>query len=95
MRETARREVRAGTPCRRPHPVIQRADPATRELGSGQSLPEDLAVLFRPDLEHPLGHVLPVGWVDPLDISNAMLFLASDEARYVPGVPLRWMPAAR
>lgn len=31
---------------------------------------------------------LPIPWVDPVDISNALLFLASDEARYITGVPL-------
>jgi len=50
---------------------------------------------FRPDLENPgredvervfLGMAtLPVPWVDPVDISNALLFLASDEARYITG----------
>ncbi|MBF6250128.1 mycofactocin-coupled SDR family oxidoreductase [Nocardia farcinica] len=33
-------------------------------------------------------HALPISWVDPEDISNALLWLASDEARYVTGVVL-------
>lgn len=33
-------------------------------------------------------NVLPVPWVEPLDISNAVLWLASDEARYVTGISL-------
>jgi SDR family mycofactocin-dependent oxidoreductase len=54
--------------------------------------------LFAPDLENPtreqvgerfLGmNALPVSWVEPVDISNAVLWLASDEARYVTGVTL-------
>ncbi len=33
-------------------------------------------------------NALPVPWVDPVDISNAILFLVSDEARYITGVTL-------
>ena len=55
--------------------------------------------MFRPDLENPTAadvepiaaqfmHVLPHGWVEPEDVSNAILFLASDESRYITGVPL-------
>ena len=54
--------------------------------------------LFRPDLRSPTvddarpafqaTNALPVPWVEPTDISDAVLFLASDEARYITGVPL-------
>lgn len=33
-------------------------------------------------------HDLPISWVDPVDISNAVVWLASDEARYVTGIAL-------
>jgi (+)-trans-carveol dehydrogenase len=54
--------------------------------------------LFRPDLENPgpddmapicqMFHTLPIPWVEPEDVSNAVLFFASDEARYLTGVTL-------
>jgi SDR family mycofactocin-dependent oxidoreductase len=33
-------------------------------------------------------HALPIPHVDPIDTSNALVFLASDEARYITGVTL-------
>ena len=54
--------------------------------------------MFRPDLENPTAedmapisqmmNALPVPWVEAVDISNAVLFLTSDEGRYITGVTL-------
>lgn len=33
-------------------------------------------------------NLLPVPWVDPLDVANASVFLASDEARYITAATL-------
>lgn len=33
-------------------------------------------------------HYLPIRWVEPDDISNAVLLLACDEARYITGAAL-------
>ncbi len=54
--------------------------------------------LFLPGTEHPTREqfaaasqqtmALPIPWVEPVDISNALLFLASDDARYITGVTL-------
>jgi len=46
---------------------------------------EDLAETARRVESTGQGIVAPVPWVEPIDISNALLFLVSDEARYVTG----------
>ncbi|OBA77015.1 3-ketoacyl-ACP reductase [Mycobacterium sp. 1554424.7] len=53
---------------------------------------------FRPDLEHVSReqfaeaacsmNMLAIPWVEPVDVANACLFLASDEARYITSVTL-------
>ena len=59
---------------------------------------ERLYRLFRPDLDKPgredvkagfqAMNLLPIPWIDPVDVSNAIVWLASDAARYVTGVTL-------
>ncbi|MGO4423662.1 mycofactocin-coupled SDR family oxidoreductase [Streptomyces sp. MCAF7] len=59
---------------------------------------EDTYRMFRPDLENPTVddfaavsqgmHILPTPWVEPSDISNAVLYLASDEGRFVTGTTM-------
>jgi len=55
--------------------------------------------VFRPDLDAPTTddvmpafvhfQGMPIPWVEPVDISNVVVFLASDEARYITGLQVR------
>jgi NAD(P)-dependent dehydrogenase (short-subunit alcohol dehydrogenase family) len=33
-------------------------------------------------------HILPVGWIDPTDVANAVAWLMSDQSRYVTGATI-------
>ncbi|AZG45983.1 (-)-trans-carveol dehydrogenase [Gordonia insulae] len=64
-------------------------------VGTSMILNDRVFAKLRPDLEEPGEHdaetalaarnLLGVGWVDAVDVSNAVLFLLSDEARFVTG----------
>ncbi len=53
---------------------------------------------LRPDLNNPTAsdaaevlmarNLLPVPWLEPVDVANAVVFLASDEARYITGTQI-------
>jgi SDR family mycofactocin-dependent oxidoreductase len=56
---------------------------------------EDLYKLFRPDLAEPtiddvreafkMLNVIPVSWLEPEDVSKSVLFLLSEDAKYITG----------
>jgi SDR family mycofactocin-dependent oxidoreductase len=59
---------------------------------------EALYRAFRPDLANPgredvkagfaTMNLLPIPWIDPVDVSNAIVWLACDAARYITGITL-------
>ncbi len=42
----------------------------------------------QPDSAYVMANAIPVPWIDAQDVTNALLFLVSEEARYITGVAL-------
>lgn len=71
--------------------------PTNVNTGMLQSAP--MYRTFRPDLENPtredaelafpIMQAMPIPYIEPEDVSHAVVYLASDESRYVTGVALR------
>jgi (+)-trans-carveol dehydrogenase len=67
-------------------------------VATPMALNEHMYRTFRPDLDNPTSedvldsyrqwHALPVALIDPVDVSNAVAFLASEESRYITGAAL-------
>ncbi|HEY1921084.1 MAG TPA: mycofactocin-coupled SDR family oxidoreductase [Streptosporangiaceae bacterium] len=80
-----------------PHSIrVNTIHPGTVDTAMVQN--EAMYRLFAPDADNPTREdfaaaavsltLMPAPWVEPADISNAVLFLASDEARYITGATL-------
>ena len=68
------------------------------QVGTDMILNQPTFDLFCPDIEAPTKEdfaafseatfLMPVPWLEPVDVSNAVVFLASEEARFITGVAL-------
>ncbi|WKN60991.1 mycofactocin-coupled SDR family oxidoreductase (plasmid) [Rhodococcus opacus] len=67
-------------------------------VNTEMAINESLLKMFIPDIENPTPAdaadlfsnltLLPIPWVEPEDVSNAVLWLASDESRFVTGAAI-------
>jgi (+)-trans-carveol dehydrogenase len=72
------------------HPSAVDTDMIHNQAMYHQLLPDHHGDITRQEIEPVFQtlNALPIPWVESVDISNAVLFLASDEARYITGAAL-------
>ncbi|MBS1675884.1 MAG: mycofactocin-coupled SDR family oxidoreductase [Actinobacteria bacterium] len=71
---------------------------APTQVATPMILNDETYKLFVPDKDHPTRddfaavsqqmHLLPTPWVEPIDVSRALLFLVSDDARFITAITL-------
>ncbi len=65
------------------------SDPSVAEVAAAQPLFAPGAANVLPDLDTPIGEeYVPIGVIEPGEVSKTVLFLISDDARYITGVQL-------
>lgn len=103
LAEERTRALQAGAVQLRPRPghrAVTARNPDQRRAPTKCNTPmlqsDPMYRSFRPDLEHPtpsrcptVQQAMKVAFIEPEDISNAVLWLASDESRFVTGAQLR------
>ncbi|ORA33240.1 mycofactocin-coupled SDR family oxidoreductase [Mycobacterium aquaticum] len=71
------------------HVRVNTVHPTGVETGMRPDSLHSLLIEQRPDLSPLFGNALPIVMAEAIDISNAVLFLVSDESRYVTGLEFK------